>query len=160
MNVPRATRIPRPAAVIARGDGNGGADIRLGRPELWDAGRRLKGGLAGAGFNAGLVAAENPARNAVFLGLYADAPQIAPYLQAAGVSVDGALATPFTPELDLTNAALFLLSPGQNRYALAVLADTPATLESAVDSLFSGEFRGGLVSDFIGIRQYNMEAGR
>ena len=140
--------------------GDDSIDIRLGRPELWDAGRQMKGGLAGAGLDAGIAAAENPARSNVFLGLYDDAPQIAPYLQAAGVRVDGALATPFTPELDLTNAAVLLLSPGPDRYALAVLADTPETLESAVDSLFSGEFRGGIVGDLVGIRQYNMDAGR
>ena len=136
-----------------------GIDILLGRPELLDAGLRMKNGLAAYRLEAGLAAAENPARNAVFLGLYDDAPQIAHRLQTAGVRVDGVLAAPGAPELDLHGAAVFLLSPGPGRHALTVLADTPETLASAVDGLFSGDFRGGLLGEFTGIRQY-MGAGR
>lgn len=140
--------------------GSGGVDIVLGRPELLDAGRRMKNGLAAYRIDAGLAAAENPARNAVFLGLYDDAPQIAHHLQAAGVRVDDyALSTPGAPDLELNGAAVFLLSPGPGRHALTVLADTPETLAAAVDSLLAGDFRGGLVGDFTGIRQY-MGAGR
>ena len=136
-----------------------GVDILLGRPELWDAGLRMKNGLSSYRIEAGIAAAENPARDAVFLGLYDDAPQIAHRLQTAGVRVDGGLAIPGAPELALDGAAVFLLSPGPGRHALTVLADTPATLAAAVDALFSGAFRGGLVGEFTGIRQ-SMGAGR
>ena len=45
-----------------------------------------------------------------------------------------------------------MLHRSQDRYALVMLGDTPDDLAEAVDSLFSGEFRDTLVSDYMGLR--------
>lgn len=131
-----------------------GIDLILSRPSLLNAAMQLKNSLAAYNIPSRIAPTENPARDTILLGLHQDAPQIAPYLQAAGVRVDDTIATPFTPEIASPAAALFLLSPGQNRHALTILADTPETLAAAVDSLFSGDFRHGLASDHLAIRQY------
>ena len=131
-----------------------GIDILIAQPSLLDAAMHLKNNLTAHNLPSRIVPAENPANDTIFLGLHPDALQVAPYLQAAGLRVDDTIGAPSTPELPLTRAALFLLSPGPNRHALTILADTPDTLAAAVDSLFSGDFRNGLSGDFIGIRQY------
>ena len=131
-----------------------GIDILVAQPSLLDAGMRLKNNLAAHNLPSRIAPAENPAHDTIFLGLHQDAPQVAQYLQAAGVRVDDTIGTPAAPELPLLRAAVFVLSPGPNRHALTILADTPETLAAAVDSLFSGDFRNGLSGDFIGIRQY------
>ncbi len=132
---------------------DGGVDILLGRPSLLNTGLQLKNGLSSYRLDSRISAAENLSRDTVFLGLYDDAPQVSQYLQAAGVRVDDTLGTLFAPELDLTGTAIIVLDRSQSRYALTVLADTPETLSNAVISLFSGEFRGNLVSDFVGVRK-------
>ena len=88
----------------------------------------------------------------MFLGLYEDSRMVSQYLQAAGVSIDETITLPFAPEVDREGTAIILLHRDQGRYVLVVLGETPVALTGAVSSLFSGEFRDELVSDYLGLR--------
>ena len=131
--------------------GDDGVDILLGQPELLSAGQQMKTGLAGRGTPSEITPLEDLSRDSVFLGLYDDAPQVNPHLQAAGVRVDDTLGTPFVTELAPQGTALYLLDRGQDRDMLVILADTPETLADAVNRMLSGEYRGDLLSDFLGV---------
>ena len=130
-----------------------GVDILLGRQSLVSAGLQAKNGLSAYGVPSEVRQVEDVSRDAVFLGLYPDAPQVDRYLQAAGVRVDDALDTPFAPDLDPQDTALMVLHRDGDRYVLVVLADRPQTLADAVAGLILGEYRGDLVSDFVGVRK-------
>ena len=131
-----------------------GVDILIGQPSLLNVGLQAKNGLAPYRVSSQVVSMEDVSRDTVFLGLYQDAPQVGQYLQAAGVRVDDTLGTTFAPELELQGTAVMVLDQSQDRDMLVVLADTPQTLAGAVASLFSGEFRGDLASDFVAIRKF------
>ena len=132
-----------------------GVDILLGRSALLNAGLQLKTELASYGLPSEISAVEDPSRDTVFLGLYDDASQVAPYLQAAGIRVDDALGTPFTQDLELADTGAIVLDQGPDgRFVLTVLADTPDNLASTVYSLISGNYRGALVSDFVGVQSF------
>ena len=128
-------------------------DILLGGPSLLSVGLQVKNGLSAYRVSSRISGVEDVSRDTVFLGLYEDAPQVNQYLQAAGVRVDDTLGAPFAPDLGLEGTAITVLDRNQDRYVLVVLADTPETLTDAVNSLFVGEFRGDLVSDFVGVRK-------
>ena len=130
-------------------------DIVLGRPALLGPGLLLKSQLGAYGFSLEISPVEDQSRDMVFLGLYEDAPQVASYLQTAGVRVDDTLGTPFTQDLELANTGTTVLDHGQDgRYVLTILADTPRTLDATVAGLISGEYRGGLLSDFVGVHKF------
>ena len=129
-----------------------GVDILLGQPTLLSGGADLKQGLADSGISAHIRGVEDVSRDTIFLGLYQDAPQVSPYLQAAGVRVDDTLGAPFAPDLDLAGTAITVLDANRERHVLILLADTPKGLQDAVKRLISGEFRDDLVSDFAGIK--------
>ena len=132
-----------------------GMDILIGQPSLLSVGLQVKNGLSAYHLSAEISAVEDLSRDMVFLGLYEDAAQMGQYLQAAGVRVDDALGTPFTQDLELTGNGIIVLDRGQDgRYVLIVLADTPETLAATVAALISGEYRGALVSDFVGIHKF------
>ena len=128
-------------------------DILLGGPSLLSVGLQVKNGLSAYRVSSRISGVEDVSRDTVFLGLYEDAPQVNQYLQAAGVRADDTLGAPFAPDLGLEGTAITVLDRNQDRYVLVVLADTPETLTDAVNSLFVGEFRGDLVSDFVGVRK-------
>ena len=44
-----------------------------------------------------------------------------------------------------------VLDRNQDRHVLIVLADSPEALYGAVANLLAGEFRGDLVTDFVGV---------
>ena len=127
-------------------------DILLGQPFLWDTGIDMRNGLAAYGLPSGISAVEDVSRDTVFVGLYDDALPVSQYLQAAGIRIDDVLSPPFAPELQRKGTAITLLHQDRDRHVLVVLADTPAALTTAVDSLLSGEFRNDLVSNFVGMR--------
>ena len=130
-------------------------NILLGRSSLLQTGLQVKSGLANYRLSSEISPVEDLSRDTVFLGLYEDAPQVAPYLQTAGVRVDDTLGTPFTQDLGLAGNGIVLLDRGQDgRYVLIVLADTPETLAATVAALVSGEYRGDLVSDFVGVHKF------
>ena len=128
-----------------------GVDILLGRPSLWSIGTGLKTGLSAYELSSQIRGVEDVSRDTVFLGLYEDALQVSQYLQAAGIRIDDTLGTPFAPDLELEGTAVTVLDRNQDRYVLVILADTPETLAGAVTRLLIGEFRGDLVSDFVGV---------
>ena len=128
-------------------------DILLGEPSLWGIGVDMKNGLSAHGFSSQIRGVEDVSRDTVFLGLYEDALQMSQYLQAAGIRIDDTLGTPFAPDLDLKGTAITVLDQSQDRHVLIVLADMPETLFRAVASLLAGQFRGDLVSDFVGVRK-------
>ena len=128
-----------------------GLDILLGEASLWDIGVEMKNGLAAYGMSARIRGTEDLSRDTVFLGLYDDALPMSRYLQAAGVRIDDTLGTPFAPDLDLEGTSVTVLDQNQDRHVLVVLADTSETLAGAAARLLVGEFRGDLVSDFVGV---------
>ena len=134
------------------GPGNS-VDILIGQPSLLNIGLQAKNGLLAYRLSSQIRGVEDVSRDTVFLGLYEDALQVSQYLQAAGVRVDDTLGTPFAPDLDLEGTAVIVLDRSQDRYVLVVLADTPETLTDAVASLIAGEFRGDLVSNFLGVQK-------
>ena len=134
---------------------DGGVDILMGRSALLNTSLQVKSALAGRQLSAQVVPAEDLGRDTVFLGLYQDAPQVAQYLQIAGIRVDDTLGTAFASELPLENTSLMVLDQSQGRDMLIVLADTPANLNGAVSRLISGEFRGDLVSDFVALSKFD-----
>ena len=134
------------------GSGNS-VDILIGQPSLLNIGLQVKNGLLAYGLPSQIRGVEDVSRDTVFLGLYEDALQVSQYMQAAGVRVDDTLGTPFAPDLDLERTAVIVLDRSQDRYVLVVLADTPETLTDTVIRLISGEYRGDLVSDFVGVRK-------
>ena len=130
-------------------------DILLGQSSLLSSGLRVKSGLAAYGLSSEISSVEDLGRDTVFLGLYGDSSQVAHYLQTAGVRVDDTLGTPFTQDLALAGNGVIVLDRGQDgRYVLIVLADTPETLAATVAGLVSGEYRGGLLSDFVGVHEF------
>ena len=126
-------------------------DILLGRPSLWSIGTGLKASLSAYGLSSQIRGVEDVARDTVFLGLYKDALQVSQYLQAAGIRIDDTLGTPFAPDLELESTSVTMLDRSQDRHVLIILADTPETLTYTVNRLLTGEFRGDLVSDFVGV---------
>ena len=131
-----------------------GVDILIGQPSLLNIGLKMKNGLAPYRLSSRIIPAEDVSRDTVFLGLYEDAAQVSQYLQTVGVRVDDTLGAPFAPELELAGTALYLLDQSQGRDMLVILADTPETLAGATARLISGEFRGDLVSDSVGVYKF------
>ncbi len=130
-------------------------DILLGDDSLWDLGLEMKNGLAGFGLSAGIVDEEDLSRNTAFLGLYEDSRAVSQYLQAAGVSAGESLSLPFAPDLDRDGTSALLLHKDRDRYVLVVMADSPDALRGAIGNLFSGEFRNGLVNEFLGLSKFD-----
>ena len=128
-----------------------GVDILLGRQSLWDAGIQMKNGLSDYEISSQIRGVEDLSRDTVFLGLYEDALPMSRYLQAAGVRIGDTLGTPFAPGLDPARTSITVLDQNQDRHVLMALADNPRTLAGAVDRLLIGEFRGDLVTDFVGV---------
>ncbi len=132
-----------------------GVDIVISQPALLNSGLKVKSGLETYGVSSELTSVEDLGRNTVFLGLHEDATQVEQYLQAAGVRLDDTLGAAFALELELARTGVLVLDHGQDdRYVLIVLADTPETLAATVAGLVSGEYRGGLVSDFVGVQKF------
>ena len=131
-----------------------GVDILIGQPGLLDNGQRMKNGLAPYRLSSQITPAEDVSRDTVFLGLFEDAPQVSQYLESAGVRVDDTLGTPFVTDLELHGTAVVVLDRSQGRDMLVVLADTSTTLSGAVARLLSGEFRGDLLNDFVGVHKF------
>ena len=126
-------------------------DILLGQPSLWDIGIEMKNGLSTHRISSQIRGVEDLSRDTVFLGLYEDALPMSRYLQAAGVRIGDTLGTPFAPDLNPEGTSVAVLDQNQDRHVLMVLADSPETLAGAVNRLLVGEFRGDLVTNFVGI---------
>ena len=131
----------------------GDVDIVLGQASLFELGERLRSLLTDAQILSRLAASEDPARDALFLGLYDEAEAVRQYLAPAGVEVGEAIRTPFTDEIAAEGTALVMLHSAQGRQVLVVIGHTEEALNEVVARLESGEFRKGLVNDLMGVYQ-------
>lgn len=129
----------------------GEVDILLGRSPLLEVGTELKSMLLSFQIGSEIRGVEDLTRDTVYLGLYGDVPNVAQYLDFAGIQVDGAVRTPFTPDLAPRGTAIILLHTSQKRQVMVILGDSPEALKSMVGRLRSGDFRRGLVGDFVGV---------
>ena len=130
---------------------DGEVDILVEQASLFSLGVDLKNRLSVAGVGATLRGVEDIARDTIILGLYADSPRAARYLAESGIQLGEGLSTPFTSNIELEGTALILLGRNQDRDALVILADSTESLKDAVKQLTSGDFRTGLVDDFVGV---------
>ena len=73
------------------------------------------------------------------------------YLDLAGIRVGDTLRTSFTPDVTLEGSAVLALHRTEDRYVLVLLGDSEDTILSMVNRLSSGDFRSGLVDDFVGV---------
>ena len=126
-------------------------DILLGPSDLFDLGIELKSALSGFRIESDMVGLENLTRDTVFLGTYENAADVAQYLDIAGVQVGDSLRTPFGQDISAEGTAIILLDITQDRRVLVVLGESSGALVNAVLKLESGEFRAGLVSEFLGV---------
>ena len=129
----------------------GGVDLLLGSPDLFDLSAQLQNHLAEQGIAAELRSLDNGGRDTVFLGLYDDAPAAARYLDALGIYVNQTINAPFAAGLPREGTALLSLYRAGERDVLLILSDTPEGLAQTIDQLASGDFRGGLASDYAGV---------
>jgi hypothetical protein len=129
----------------------GDVDILLGRPSLFNMGADFKSLLSGSQMVSQIRSTEDTAQDTVFLGLYDDASQVAPYLQASGVQIGETLSVPSISDIPAAGTSLILLSQRQDRHVLIVMGQSEGDLSSAMDRLSSGGFRAGLVDDFVGV---------
>jgi hypothetical protein len=126
-------------------------DILLGRPSLFNVGTDFKTMLAELQIDSEIRSAEDTTRDTVFLGLFEDSAQVSPYLEASGVQVGDTLHLPAPQEIDSAGTSLIVLNRSQGRHVLIVLAHSEVALADAVSKLQSGDFKSGLVDDFVGV---------
>ena len=128
-------------------------DILLGRSSLLDEGAEMKALLSDFQIESKIAGAEDITQNTVFLGLYEDAPDVAQYLEIAGIRIDDSVRTPFTPAIGREGTAFILLHAGADRHVLTILGGSEAAVGELVGKLDFGDFRPGLVSEFLGVYQ-------
>ena len=126
-------------------------DILLGRSSLFDEGTEMKALLSDFQIGSEIVGAENITQDTVFLGLYEDAPDVAQYLEIAGIRIGDSVRTPFTPAIGREGTAFILLHAAADRQVLAILGGSEAAVGDLVSRLDFGDFRPGLVSEFLGV---------
>lgn len=126
-------------------------DIILSGSALVDAGAQMKGLLEDLQVVSQIRAVENLDRDSVYLGLFDDAVNVSQYLQLAGVQIDDTIRTPFAPDIAPEETAVAILHQSSGRQVLVILADTPDSLAGVLDQLGSGDFRDGLLGDFVGV---------
>ena len=129
----------------------GDVDIVLGRSSLFDVVSDVKGILSEFRIDSNVQAVEDITKDILYLGLYEDAADVAQYLEVAGLGLNDVLRTPFTIDIEKEGTAVILLHPGPDRHALVVLGDSEKSLRTALDLLYSSDFRQGLVGDFVGV---------
>jgi hypothetical protein len=129
----------------------GDVDILLGQPSLFNIGSNFKTLMSDSQIVSHIRGMEDTVEDTVFLGLYDNASQFAPYLQASGVQIGETLSVPSISDIPPIGTSLILLNQSQDRHVLIVLAHSEGDLSSAVERLRSGGFRSGLVDDFVGV---------
>ena len=132
---------------------DGEVNILVEQSSLFALGSDLKNSLSEVEVSATLGGVEDIARDTIILGLYADSPRAARYLAKSGIQLGEELSTPFTPSIELEDTSLILVDRNQDRDALVILADSTDSLKDALKQLTSGDFRSGLVNDFVGVYQ-------
>ena len=133
----------------------GPVDILIGQSSLFSTGTRMKTILADFEIPSEVRGVEDFLSDTVFLGLYEDSADVAQYLEVAGIQVGDTVRTPFSPAIPKPSTGILLLHQGhEGRQVLTVLGDTESSLQSMVELLQTGRFRSGLVSDLIGVFQF------
>ncbi len=134
---------------------DGNVELLLGESSLFATGTGVRNLLSGFEISAEVAGIENLLKNTLFLGLYDNAPNVAQYLEVAGIQIGDTVRTPFTPAIPAEGTGLILLHQGRgDRQVLVVLADTEFALFQLVGQLSSGRFRDGLVGDLIGVYSF------
>ena len=126
-------------------------DIILSRSALVDAGAQMKGILDDLQVASQIRAVEDLGRDSVYLGLYDDSVNVTQYLQLAGIQIEDTIRTPFAPDIAPEDSAIAILHQSSGRQVLVILADTPDSLAGVLDQLASGDFRDGILGDFVGV---------
>ena len=126
-------------------------DILLGRSSLLELGTQIKGILSTFQIDGEMRGVEDLTRDAVFVGLYDDSAQVAPYLEVAGIQVGEVLRTSFTPDIAARETALMLMHRAQDRHVLLLLGTSEQALCGLIQRLQFDDFRDGLVGDTLAV---------
>jgi hypothetical protein len=126
-------------------------EIILSGSALVDAAAQMKRLLDDLQVASQIRGVESLNRDSVYLGLYDDAVNVTQYLQLAGVQIEDTIRTPFAPDIAPGDTAIVILHQSSGRQVLVILADTPESLSGMLDLLSSGDFRDGLLGDFVGV---------
>ena len=129
----------------------GEVDILIGDPALFPVATTLKGLFSALPLSSEIRSVEDITRDTVFLGLYEDAGDVAHYLDIAGVQIGETLRTPFTADIEVPGTAFVFLQQDAQREVLVVMGSSSIVVREMVRQLASGQFRSGLVSDFLGV---------
>jgi hypothetical protein len=128
-------------------------EFRLGAGQVTDQGQ-LQGLLRAEDRRTVVRDSEDPARDAFFVGIFSDTVDVAPYLEAAGISIQVGeglsytLTISGTGEVDGRDVALFLLQSEEQRAVLVVLTDDEGNLQLATQALAAGD-----LSDCLSLRE-------
>ena len=118
------------------------------------AASQMKAILEAEDIPADIKQVEDLRSDTVFIGLYQDFPDVAQFLQPAGVSVGETIETPFTTPLLAPRTGLALLHTGSDgRQVLVMLADSAISLNKLLSLFQAGQLGSGLVSDRVGVFQ-------
>ena len=109
-------------------------DILLGCASLFEVATQLKSLLATFQTSSEIRGIEDLGRDTIYLGLYEDSSNVVQYLDLAGVKIDGALRTPFTPDITTDWTAIMLLHKGIDRHVLVILGDSQFALQNMIGS--------------------------
>ena len=126
-------------------------DVLIGGPALLDLATELRSVLSSFGISSQMRGVEDLRKDSVYLGLFDHSPEVVQYLDLVGIQVGSTIRTPFTRDLDKEGTAVAVLHTTADRGILIVLGDSRETLADVIKRLRSGDFRSGLVSDFIGV---------
>ena len=126
-------------------------DILLGRADLFDLATEARADFSTLGIGSEIKGLEDLTKDTLYIGLYEDSPDVAQYLEVAGVQLDDALRTPFTPEVATEGTGIILLHRTQERRVLVILGDSRGSVADMLDRLVSGQYRRGLVSESLGV---------
>ena len=129
----------------------GNVDIVLGNSSLISQGTSLRHSLGKLQVNAQLREEEDLAADTVFLGLFDHAEQVAVYLEANGIRVDGEISLPGASGVSREKTAVVALFQTGDRQVLLILGDTAKTVSSAISKVTAGTLQQGLVNDSVGV---------
>ena len=136
----------------------GEVDILLGDAGLFEVGSSMKSILGANNIASQIRGVEDVTRDTIFLGLYEHSSNVAQYLALAGVQIDDEILTPFTPDIARAGTSLVILHESQGRQVLVALAESREDLGETITLLETGDFKGGLLSDNLGVYQVSTAA--
>lgn len=128
-------------------------EINYALADYLDSAVKLKNFLQNLGKNSQLSLSEKtPARDSIFLGLFADGGKVGDFLKSGKITIGG---TKITIEgfglIDKEKTSILYLQKTPERELLIILSDTKENLEKTVDGIINGQFRDWLISDNLAI---------